>query len=276
MITEPVAQAVALHYELQLGTYFESVVHLPDAVVAVGAAPGCIWNHAAVLPGAEVPNEDWVRRNLRWLERLSRPPAVYVELEMSDSAHDVLAAQCLEHVDTEAWMFYVGGEHCSPSKGRYPLQVVATPDEEAGLLRLIAECFDEAHTAAIRSEQRSDRSRRTGLRFVLGETHQPVAAATVFFASGWTVVYDVCVDPLRRGQGIGLELMARVVDATKAHAGSGMFLQCDHGPLEDFYRRCGFQTQYTRLGFARTRLRGVSRALERLGQLTRVVREKRV
>jgi GNAT superfamily N-acetyltransferase len=245
-----VARAVTLHYEFQLGTYFDSTHHLPDAIVAVGAVPGCIWNHAAVLPGGEAPDRVWVERVRAWLERLGRPLAVYVELHMADTAERLLTEFSLQHVDTEAWMFYRGAAQDWPLSYPYTLRKVAAGSQAASVDTLIAACFNEDHGNAVRNEQRPDGLRRSGFRLILTDADQAVGAATVFYADGWAVIHDVCIDPSLRGRGLGVEMMSAVVQSVQPLSPSGLFLQCECGPLEDFYRRCGFETRYTRLGYA--------------------------
>ncbi len=246
-----VARAVGLHYQLQLGTYYDSVHHVPDAIIAVGGVPGCIWNHVAVLPGADPPTGEWIDRGVGWLRELSRPPAVYVEREMASSVGRLLEERSLSHVDTEAWMFHAGdGVRTNTSSTKYSLHAVDSPERTASLHRLISECFDKEHSEAMRRESTPVGGRRTGQHFVFEEGSVAVGAASMFYADGWAELHDICIAPSMRGRDLGIHLVARLVDVATRVAGAELFLQCDGGPLEAFYRRSGFETRYVRLGYA--------------------------
>lgn len=245
-----------LHYFLQSGCFFETVIHTSNEIFAYNDVMNCfIWNH--VFPYGDIEDaEEFIIRAERFLQTRKRKPCIYLdETDYSQKVLSLLSSRGYTLLDEEAWMRYTDRLQLSSNDNYAELKMIRVADENMldVFMSICSECFDPEYSQAINREYLRFQPHKDYEHYVFFYKSAPVSIGSFYYLDNRFIIHNVGVKEVFRKSGIGKETVKNLINNIYSfNDKADIILQCDGGGFaERMYSEVGFVPFYRRWGYVK-------------------------
>ena len=240
---------VRKHYSFQQGCFVSEHTKTVGGILAFSqVTPVPMWNHAAWIGGTGADFQDFLRRSISWQKDRKRRPVIYLS-EPTPGQESALRHLGFEKFDEEAWMVCA----LSNTSHESALNVREVTNEKSlqefiGTFSSAFQIKEDGYRTVLQSARDSEVQSR---HFVLyDESGAPASVGTLMFAGSIGCIYNVGTPSHKRNKGCGRRIFEHISAAARDAGCEALFLQVEnHSAAMRLYEKCGFRTEFLRIGY---------------------------
>ena len=251
---DEVVDAIKIHWKLQLGCYFKSVVNLNGAMYNLGdKVVDYFWNYAGLIESNEKDSGELLNRIISFAQENNRVPAVYIDPTVEPSNfREFLVNRGFKLSGDEIWMF-LNPLSFSLKEKPQGLQVkrVKTADEMRKFIEVFDLSYEMGEDGKVYGESLFD-AFISGIKDVevfhyLGMIdNSPVSIASVYISHDAAGIYNVGTIPEFRKKGFGAALSRESIAEALKHNVRRLLLQTElESEAESLYKNIGFEPAFS-------------------------------